>query len=690
MKSSSDSGIIALPIVRTHDERRSDQDTAPRRRCDVIRPRVLLILCLLTFIGTILATDLIGGSRNALEENVAIVPQPEHRTIAVPSEIEHWSTPSAHRATPVHGMSSQPPAAQFANPMTYSTGAVGAGPVTVADVNGDGKPDLLVGTGGGSVAVLLGNGDGTFQTSVTFSSGGYNPISIAVADVNGDGKPDLVVANYCAANSSFCSDGTVTVLLGNGDGTFQKATVVYGPGTEPIVSMAVADVNNDGKADIIVANGCVNNCGNNGTVGVLLGNGDGSFQSIVTYGTGSLVQSTTWVALGDVNGDGKLDLVVTSNCGAYPVCNPDGYGGGVTVLLGNGDGTFQEAVDYGTSGSDTTFVAIGDVNNDGKADLVISNYCNLGGIGCFPNTGDNDNVLLGSGTGAFPQFVTYNAGGFGEVSVALGDVNGDGNLDVLSASQCASSDYLCGSGTPGVVGILLGNGDGTLQAVVTYPSGGYASDSIAVADLNGDGRPDLVVSNCGNNVQCTGDGIVGVLLNTSISFGLVSNPAALSLSGPGQSASTTITIHANGNLNPQTLTNWTCSGVPAKSTCSFGTISATNQMVLTIKTTASAGLHRPSFGKHDVLFYAFLLPGFLGVLLISDRRRLRRVSRFWTLLVFLSLIAIWVGCGGTTSTGTANNGNGGGDGTPTGNYVVTVSATSGSLKPSTTIMLTVR
>jgi hypothetical protein len=275
----------------------------------------------------------------------------------------------------------------------------------------------------------------------------------------------------------------------------------------------------------------------------------------------------------------------------------------------------------------------------------------------------------------------------------LGDVNGDGNLDVLAASQCASSDYLCGSGTAGVVGVLLGNGDGTLQPVMTYPSGGYLPDSIAVADVNGDGRPDLVVSNCGNKVNCTGDGTVGVLLNTSISFGLVPNPAAVSVSGPGQSGSTTITIHANGNLNPQSLSNWTCSGLPAESTCSFGTISAANQIGLTIKTTASADLHRPGFGNRAGLFYALLLPGFFGVVLISDRRRLLRGFRILALLVFLGLVAISVGCGGTTSEGSGNNGNGGGGsggGTPTGSYAVTVSATSGSLRPSTTITLIVQ
>jgi len=176
--------------------------------------------------------------------------------------------------------------------VTYGSGGLYARSVAVADVNGDGKPDLAVANlclteyncPNGLVGVLLGNGDGTFQTAVTYGSGGYYAMSVAVADVNGDGKPDLVVANNCTSGdfSNGCTDpsGTVGVLLGNGDGTFQAA-VTYGSGGYYSSSVAVADVNGDGKPDLVVANECADTSCTNGSVGVLLGNGDGTFQAAV-------------------------------------------------------------------------------------------------------------------------------------------------------------------------------------------------------------------------------------------------------------------------------------------------------------------------------------------------------------------------------------------------------------------------
>jgi len=164
----------------------------------------------------------------------------------------------------------------------------------------------------GTVAVLLGNGDGTFQPAVSYNPGSSDAISVAVADVNGDGKLDLLVANYTPSNS-------VAVLLGNGDGTFQ-APVTYSPGGQQPISIAVADVNGDGKPDLLVANVAY-------SVGVLLGNGDGTFQPALSYAPGGL--NPLSITAADLNGDGELDLVVGNISG---IGNTDGS---VGVLLNN-------------------------------------------------------------------------------------------------------------------------------------------------------------------------------------------------------------------------------------------------------------------------------------------------------------------------------------------------------------------
>jgi hypothetical protein len=406
----------------------------------------------------------------------------------------------------------------------YYSGGFYAMSVAIADVNGDGKLDALVATspcyyrgncgGPGSVGVLLGNGDGTLQTAVTYPSGGNGLVSAAVADVNGDGKPDLIVVNSCATDN--CTRSSVGVLLGNGDGTFQAA-VTYDSGGSYASSVAVADVNGDGKPDLLVAHW--GNVGNgsfpNGTVGVLLGNGDGTFQAAVTYDSGGVFPS---VAVADVNGDGKPDLVVANSCVSgcdYP--GPSTVG----VLLGNGDGTFQGATVYGSGGYYGGFIqvsiAIADVNGDGKPDLVVTNECTA------PNNcvSGSVGVLLGNGDGSFQPAVAYDSGGVGADSVAVADVNGDGRADLLVANYCTSLGNGNCSNVEGAVGVLLGNGDGTFQPALTYDSGGAIAISLAVGDMNGDGRRDLVVANL------SGDS-VGVMLNdtgphTSTTTTLVSN-----------------------------------------------------------------------------------------------------------------------------------------------------------------------
>jgi Bacterial Ig-like domain (group 3)/FG-GAP-like repeat len=430
----------------------------------------------------------------------------------------------------------------FKAAMSYPSGGEDAYSVAVDDVNGDGKPDLLIANycadseclTDGSVGVLLGNGDGTFQAAVTYSSGAYHTVSVAVGDVNGDGKPDLLVASYCASSSN-CTDGSVGVLLGNGNGTF-RAAVSYSSGGYEAQSVAVGDVNGDGKPDLLVANTiCAPNDCATGSVGVLLGNGDGSFRPAVTYDSGGF--SAESVAVGDVNGDGKPDLLVANTCvtdGAFNCVN-----GSVGVLLGNGDGTFQSAVSYGSDGTGASSVAVRDVNGDGKLDLLVANACgNNGNYGCMIGS---VGVLLGNGNGTFKAAAIDASGGYEPYSVAVGDVNGDGNPDLLVANECGNSDD-CN----GVVGVLLGNGDGTFQPVVTYDSGGYDAQSVAVADVNGGGKPDLLVANDCSTSNCTSGGGVGVLLGN----GDGTFQAAMSYGSGGQDAESVAVADVNGDGKP--------------------------------------------------------------------------------------------------------------------------------------------
>jgi FG-GAP-like repeat len=280
----------------------------------------------------------------------------------------------------------------------------------------------------------------------------------------------------------------VGVLLGNGDGTFQPA-VSYGSGGNLADSVAVADVNADGKPDLLVSNLFSSN------IGVLLGNGDGAFQPVTIYGSGGYLDAAgAKLAVSDVNGDGRSDLVVVS-------CRANGIDGLVGILLGNGDGTFQAAVTYSSGGSFPISIAVGDLNNDGKPDLAVTNS-NSNSVG----------VLLGKGDGTFLPANTYSSGGWYAEAVMIADVNGDGKPDLLVTNYLACANGVqCPNGS---VGVLLGNGNGTFQGSVSYGSGAQDATSLAAADVNGDGTPDLIVANYwGGNSY--GNGSVGVLLNNT-------------------------------------------------------------------------------------------------------------------------------------------------------------------------------
>jgi hypothetical protein len=267
---------------------------------------------------------------------------------------------------------------------------------------------------------------------------GHQPSFPVVADVNGDGIPDLIVVTQI--------DSTVSVLLGRGGGLFQPRVDHPIDSRNGLSSPVVADVNHDGKLDLIVASG---------DASVLLGNGDGTFQAQVNFPTGGAARNVT---AGDVNGDGELDLVVSNSQVDH-----------VSVLLGRGDGTFRTPVDY-PSALRPGAVTIVDVNRDGHPDLVV--------------VGISVSVLLGNGDGTFQPEVDY-LPALGVSAVAVADLGGDGNLDLVAVTNTNEDFNLI---------VLFGNGDGTFPRRQDFESDRYPV-AVAVADLDGDGNPDVITAN---------------------------------------------------------------------------------------------------------------------------------------------------------------------------------------------------
>lgn len=376
----------------------------------------------------------------------------------------------------------------FRPPTLVDSGGFATESAVAADVNRDGKPDLVVAIqndpGGahltnGLVSVVLGNGDGTFGAPVTYDSGGNDAMSVAVTDLNGDGAPDIIVGNFCVWVNGTCSFATAGVLLGRGDGTFAPAVPVNLGGSSS-QQIAIADVNGDGKPDLLATVAAPFN----GAVATLLGNGDGTFQAPRLALLGSVdVRS---LSVGDLNGDGRLDVVASGGS------EDGGLSRGIArVLLGTGDGTFEispATYDSGVSaGGWANFVAVGDLNGDGALDLAIANY---------PDS--TIGVLLGHGDGTFGSTVLYDSGSRLAWANTIADVNGDAKSDLIVANA------------GGMVDVLLGNGDGTLQPPQSYAIPGDAL-SVVAADVNQDGKLDLAVA-VGNN-------LTAILLNDSTCSG---------------------------------------------------------------------------------------------------------------------------------------------------------------------------
>jgi len=431
--------------------------------------------------------------------------------------------------------------------------------LAAADFNGDGKIDLAAASSSGStIMVLSGNGDGTLGAAVSYANGGNSqatPASILAIDLNGDGRPDLVVANQGFVT---VPDSSISTLLNTGSG-FKPAFNAPLPLSQIPAMLAYSDLNNDGNWDLVATSPS-----SSATI-VMFGKGDGTFQPPAYYAAGNSAGSVAVLPLDDgtsilVTSDqvsGRLWLNTVSAAGAIGAPPLDMVGGmptGVAVADLNGDGQPDAVVAGGSSDVSVLLgqqngqvagptgyslgqpspmpqaIAIGDLNKDGKPDVVVASQAGL------------VSTLLGNGDGTLkaPANIQVNPGA---QSIALADLNRDGKLDAVVASY----------GNSGGLVALLGNGDGTFQAQPALAVNGLDPSAVAAGDLNGDGIPDLaVVMLSGVN---EGSATLAVFLGKG--DGTFQNPRTFPLKAPAASLTGVI-----GNFSGIVIGDWNGDGKP--------------------------------------------------------------------------------------------------------------------------------
>jgi hypothetical protein len=507
---------------------------------------------------------------------------------------------------------------QFNGAKTYPVGNT-PNAVVAVDLNGDGKLDIAVASLSGSLSILLGNGDGSFQTANTFTAGSQIQL-LTAADLNRDTKPDLIISDSTLTSTQ------VGVLINNGDATFGPVQML--PGITIASSFAVSDVDGDLNTDIVVGDiGAT-------VVHVFMGKGDGTFQSPLDFGP---FGSPGIIHIADFNRDTRPDLAITTFKGF-----------GFNLWLGNGDGTFQPPVFVSTGFFPT--ISPGDLNQDGKTDVAAFSR------GIF-NRNTFFTTRLGNGDGTFQPSKSIGMAN-GTLSL-LADFDGDRVPDVVAEGA-------------GSVFVWINHGDATFQAPLSFP-GGATSAGIAAADLNGDGATDLIVTNPEQNT-------VSVLLNAGTQFSLNTLTLSPSSITRGQSTTGALTVNLlNSFAKPITLScNVAASGQSqgALPSCSIepssvspaanGSATAT----LTVNTSSSIASIVPGL-RRVLLPIAAACFGLLC--LIWDSSRKRRLALF---AVFGGL-ALQVACGSSTPR-------------PSSSYTITVTAKAGAVQQTISTFLTVQ
>lgn len=546
----------------------------------------------------------------------------------------------------------------------------GTGPAVTGDSNHDGKPDFAVVVPCDSsctssfVRVYIGNGDGTFKPHVDYAVP-FTANFLAAADFNSDGVLDLVVTF-----STIPPNHGLRILLGNGDGTFSN----FGDLTlEAVGNVVTADFNGDGKTDLATADEW------NSSFNILLGNGDGTFQAPVNY---MVPQGLTVLAVGDVNGDNKPDLIA----GSIPALSA----GLISVYVGNGDGTFKPPVDY-DAGTPVSSLAVADFDGDDHLDLAV------GGI-------DNAsvNILRGNGDGTFNSPLAYTVGG-APGGLAVADFNADGKPDLAAPNYSYTASVLLNIANIPMFTLSAGiNGNGS-GSVRIDPGGTRCSANCSKSFATGTAVILTATADSGSSFSgwsgggCSGTGTCSVTLTSDQTitatfltpeFSLSASDPAPNPISPGQSSMATVNAATLGGFSG--AVSLTCSVQPSPAhapQCSVSPNSITpgTPATLTITTTAPTAALAPPFGSPSRPFNALWLPiaglALAGISFGSRREKKTKLAGFLLCSLLVAGLVFQAACGG------GGGGNGGGGGTPPDSYTITITGKSGSLNHSTTVTL---